>query len=361
MAALSAAIARTTPEAFAEAVFAEALQRFGAFLDGIQRYQGVTPAPRPAEPPVAMQAGVMRLLDYGAGTPGENGPPVLVVPSLVNRGYVLDLAEGRSLLRDLAGRGLRPLLVDWGMPGAAERDYSLTDYITGPLQAAFDFAAALDAGKPALLGYCMGGNLALALAQRNRGAVAALALLATPWDFQAGQAANLAMLTMMAPALEAVIAHQGVLPTDMLQAMFLGLNPAGPGAKFRTFAQMTPGSERERVFVALEDWLNDGVPLAGPVARECLFEWYLENTPREGRWSVAGAAVDPAAVDVPTLCVVPRADYIVPPESAKPLAALIPGAELSVVDAGHIGMVTGGGAAKSLYGPLGDWLETALT
>ena len=358
---MTAAIAETTPEAFTEAVFAESLRRFAAFLDGIQRYQGLTPAPRPAEPPVVMQSGVMRLLDYGAGTAGADGPPVLVVPSLVNRGYVLDLTEDRSLLRYLAGRGLRPLLVDWGAPGDAERDYTLSDYITGPLQAAFDFAAAHGDGKPALIGYCMGGNLALALAGRNPGGVAALALLATPWDFQAGQAANLAMLTVMAPALDAVIRHQGVLPTDMLQAMFLGLNPAGPGAKFRAFAQMSPGSERETVFVALEDWLNDGVPLAGPVARECLFEWYLGNTPMEGRWSVGGAVVDPTAIDVPTLAVVPRADYIVTPESAKPLAALIPDAELMVVDAGHIGMVTGGGAAKTLYRPLGDWLESVLT
>ena len=44
-------------------------------------------------------------------------PPVLVVPSLINRAYILDLAPGKSLLRFLAGQGLRPLLVDWGAAG----------------------------------------------------------------------------------------------------------------------------------------------------------------------------------------------------------------------------------------------------
>ena len=50
---------------------------------------------------------------------------MLVVPSLINRPYILDLAPGRSLLRWLAAQGLRPLLMDWGTPGAAEAGFDL--------------------------------------------------------------------------------------------------------------------------------------------------------------------------------------------------------------------------------------------
>ncbi len=356
--ALATRIPTAKPEAFAEAVRLEATRRFDAFLDGIRRYQAALPALRPPAPPAAWQSGSTRLLDYGAGS---DATPVLVIPSLVNRGYVLDLTEERSLMRHLAGHGFRPLLVDWGTPGSAERDFDLTQYVTGPLQGAFDFAREAGGGRAALIGYCMGGDLALALAGRNPGKVPALALLATPWDFQAGQEATLPLLAVMAPGLEAVIGHMGVLPTDLLQAMFMGLNPAGVGIKFRRFAQLEPDSEKAREFVALEDWLNDGVPLAGPVARECVFEWYLRNTPLNGQWRIAGEAVDPARIDAPTLVVVPRADDIVPPESAKPLADLIPGARLEVVDAGHIGMVTGSGAREKLYDPLAQWLTGQLS
>lgn len=357
--ALAATITTTNPEAFSQAVQDEARRRFGAFLDGIRRYQTAVPDTRPPAPPVVWRAGSTRLLDYGTGAdnaPDNLNPPVLVVPSLVNRGYVLDLTAERSLLRHMASRGLRPLLVDWDTPGTTERNFDLTAYVTGPLQGAFDFAAGLGNGKPALVGYCMGGDLALALALRNKGAIAALALLATPWDFQAGQEALLPLLGLMAPALDAMIGHLGVLPSDMLQAMFMGLNPTGPGIKFRRFAALTPGSDKAREFVALEDWLNDGVPLAGPVARQCLFEWYLENTPATGRWRVAGEVVDPAGIDVPSLVILPGADYIVPPESARPLAGLIPGARLQTVDAGHIGMVTGSRAESLVHRPLADWL-----
>ena len=42
-----------------------------------------------------------------------------------------------------------------------------------------------------------------------------------------------------------------------------------------------------RRFVVLEDWLNDGVPLAAPVAREVLSGWYGANTPAAGAWRLA--------------------------------------------------------------------------
>lgn len=357
--ALNEALANADPEAFARAVQEEALRRLDAFSAGVRLYQSAVRPPRPPEPPAIWQSGAARLLDYGADAdPGA--PVVLVVPSLVNRYYVLDLAEDRSLMRDLAARGFRPLMLDWGEPGADERRFTLTDYVTGPLQGAFEAARALGKAPPAVIGYCMGGDLALALAARNRGRVGALALLATPWDFQAGQEANLPWLAAAAPGLAAMIQSLGVMPIDLLQAMFAGLNPDGVGAKFRQFAALAGNSDKAREFIRLEDWLNDGVPLAGPVAEECLFQWYLEDTPAKGEWSIAGDAVDPTVIDAPTLVVVPDDDYIVPPESAKPLAKLIPGAKLKTVKAGHIGMAAGRRAPTLLYAPLAEWLAKAL-
>jgi polyhydroxyalkanoate synthase subunit PhaC len=63
--------------------------------------------------------GTTRLLDYGDGA----GPTVLVIPSLINRYYVLDLLPERSILRHLAGCDLRPLVIDWGAPGREERHF----------------------------------------------------------------------------------------------------------------------------------------------------------------------------------------------------------------------------------------------
>jgi len=109
--------------------------------------------------------------------------------------------------------------------------------------------------------------------------------------------------------------------------------------------------------VAIEDWLNDGVMLAGPVARECLFGWYMENRPAKGTWCVAGKAMRPHRYKGQTLIFLPLRDRIVPPASARALANAMPHAETVELDTGHIGMVTGGEAPRQVYARLGAWLE----
>ena len=303
------------------------------------------------DPPAVWTCGDMRLLDYGLG--GAGALPVLFVPSLVNRAYVLDLAPERSLVRWLAMQGTRPLLLDWGWPGDAERQLTLTDVIAGPLERAI---AAV--GAPVVLaGYCMGGLLTLAAALRRPDLVRGLALLAAPWDFHAAGANEAMRLAAMLPVFEPLLAATGTLPVDSLQALFAMPTPGAIAAKFRAFGQMDQDGTAAREFVALEDWLNDGVPLAAPVAREALAGWYGANTPGSGEWRVGGTRVDPAQLDVPAFVAVPARDRIVPPESALPLARLIPGAVLHQPAAGHIGMVAGPRARDALWQPLLDWLR----
>jgi polyhydroxyalkanoate synthase len=280
------------------------------------------------------------------------------VPSLINRAYVLDLADGCSMLRWLADRGVRPLLLDWGWPGDAERRFTLTDYVAGRLERAMTAAARIAGAPPVLAGYCMGGTLAVAAAQRRPDLIGGLALLAAPWDFHAPDPERAIQAAQTLPLLEPALAFNQTLPVDLLQSLFAMLDPWGVADKYRGFARLSPDSERARMFVALEDWLNDGIPLAAEVARACLGEWYGENAPARGNWRIAGLAVDPTAIARPTFIAVPGRDRIVPPESALPLARLIHGAVLHQPAAGHIGMAAGARAQTSLWRPLLDWLQT---
>ncbi len=351
------------PEAFRAAVLRRLWRADRALLAGLAAYRR-HPCRRTLEdPPAIWSEGGSRLLDYGrsaaparprGGAPG--GMPVLFVPSLINRAYVLDLAPGRSLLRFLAAAdGLRPLLLDWGAPGEAERGFTLTDYVAGRLERAL---AALDGAEPVVLvGYCMGGLLALAAALRRPDRVRALGLLATPWDFHAAEAERARAAAALLPGLEPVLEALGALPVDLIQALFAGLDPWAIAAKFRAFARLDPGSERAALFVALEDWLNDGVPLAAPVARACLGGWYGRNEPARLAWRVAGAVVDPAAWHGPAFVAVPHRDRIVPPASARALALRLRRATLHEAAAGHIGMAAGGTAETALWRPLLAWLR----
>ena len=350
-AAIAAALARRAPAAgspdpFPLFVLREALRQDRALIGGIAAYRRHPWRRDLADPPCRWREGGSRLLDYGGA-----GPTMLFVPSLINRSYVLDLAPGRSMLRFLAGAGAHPLLLDWGWPGEVERGFSLTDYIAGRLERAL-----VAVGAPVILvGYCMGGLLAVAAAARRAELVRALALVATPWDFYAADRARAGALARLLPLLEPALAFGGALPIDVLQMLFALLDPFGVGAKYRAFGRLRQDGERARLFVALEDWLNDGIPLAAPVARECLSGWYGANTPARLAWRVAGLAVDPAGLAMPSFVAVPARDRIVPPESARPLAKAIAGARLHEPAAGHIGMVAGSTAETALWRPLLQW------
>jgi polyhydroxyalkanoate synthase len=320
-----------------------------AFVRGIAAYRRHPYVRTLTDPPAIWEEGGSRLLDYGGA-----GPAVLFVPSLINRAYVLDLAEERSMLRFLAEGGVRPLLLDWGWPGEVERRFTLTDYIAARLERAMTAVP-----EPVVLaGYCMGGLLAAAAALRQPARVRALALLATPWDFHAPDPAPgrlaAAALTMAGPLLA-----RGTLPVDTLQSLFVAGSIDAVAARYRAFPSLDPASERARMFVALEDWLSDGVPLAAPVATECLGGWYGQNTPGTGQWQVDGQPVDPAALHIPTLIALPGQDTIVPPESAAALARLVPHATVLRPKAGHVGMVAGAHARVELWTPLLGWLRTA--
>ena len=364
---LREALASVPSDAFAKALAEEALSRLAALNGGIQAYRD-TPYRRPPDAaPVLLAEGSARVLDLGRHYGSSDGlppdsQPVLMVPSLVNRHYVLDLAPQQSLAQYLARRGLRPLLVDWGEPGEAELHYDLTAYIERI--ARWLRRLKRDTGKPVLLlGYCMGGNLALAAALRAPQAVSALALLATPWDFHAGGAHQAALVKSLAPILAPPPAQDDAPPqpmaVDMLQTFFWALDPLTALKKFAQFSRLEPDSEAARRFTAMEDWLNDGIPLAGPVARECLLQWYGENTPAQEKWLVGGKPVRPGAWRKPALVVLPERDKLVPKAGAEALWRTLPGAQRHDAPSGHIGMVVGPRAEAGLWQPLADWLLTA--
>jgi polyhydroxyalkanoate synthase len=319
-----------------------------AFLAGIRAWRAHPWHRDLPDPPVRWREASARLLDYG----GE-GPIVLFVLSLVNRWTVLDLMAGHSMVRWLAANGARPMLLDWGEPEPA---FTLTDHIAGRLVRAME-AARDPGGKLVLAGYCMGGTFATAAAALRPDLVRGLALLAAPWDFHAGEVDRLHKLTATCGMLEPLLRDAETVPIDLLQTLFALDNPAAVAEKFRQFSHLDPNSAAARLFVALEDWLNDGVPLSGATARECMRDWYRDNLPARGKWRVAGLAIDPASIQAPAFAAVPRRDRIVPPESARALVRALREVTVLEPNAGHVGMTAGRTAHKILWEPLRDWLR----
>ena len=195
--------------------------------------------------------------------------------------------------------------------------FTLTDYIAGRLERG---ASAAVGGPVVLAGYCMGGLLALAAALRRpdlvRGAGAAGDALGFPRRAAASASRG---WPRSLPLLEPLLAPPARCRSMRCRRCSPLLDPAGIADKYRGFARLDPASAARRSFVALEDWLNDGVPLAAPVARECLAGWYGANTPARGDWRDRRRCRSiPAALACPAFVAVPARDRIVPPDSAAP-------------------------------------------
>jgi polyhydroxyalkanoate synthase len=348
------------PGRFEASLHREIGRRLDRLAQGVLAYRRHPLRRPPDDPPVVWQEGSTRLLDFGAvdGTARKRGArAVLVVPSLINRWEVLDLTPEKSLLRAMAHAGLRPYLVDWGTPDADERQFDLDAYVAR-LDRALGFVAKRARRRPAVMGYCMGGTLTVALAALRPRRIAGLALLAAPWDFHADKTGH-AFLLSAGPLLARLAEQAGELPVDILQTLFWSLDPWLAVKKFGRFLGMDPASETAREFVLLEDWLNEGPPLAGPVARECLVGWYGENLPATGQWTVGGKRIVPSRIKLPALVMIPSGDRIVPPLSAAALAEPQRGLKNATrldLPLGHIGMVVSGRARELCWTPLLDWL-----
>src|SRR5687768_15333969 len=142
-------------------------------------------APKLAQTPhrVIAEWGRVRLLKYAVPVPPK-GSPVLMVPSIINRHYVLDLRPGESLVEYLVGHGIEVYMIDWGRPGPQDRYATLEDHILR-WQGAAVRAACKDAGVAAihLLGYCLGGTFAISYAAARPAKVAGLIALTAPVNF----------------------------------------------------------------------------------------------------------------------------------------------------------------------------------
>ncbi len=346
---------------FEQALQREIRRRMARLADGVLAYQRHDVHRTLADPPAVWREGNTRLLDYGATNRGarkRGTRAVLVVPSLINRWEVLDLTEEKSLLRAMAAQGLRPYLVDWGTPDDEERRFDTTAYVAR-LERALGFVAKRARRAPAVLGYCMGGTLTVALAARKPRRVAGLALMAAPWDFHADRTGH-AFLLSTGPLLAQLADRVGELPVDILQTLFWSLDPWLSVKKFGRFLGMDQQGEHAKEFVLLEDWLNGGAPLAGPTARECLVDWYGDNTPGRNKWVVGGRRIVPSKIKVPSLVMIPSGDRIVPPLSAAALADPKKGlkkAKRIDVPLGHIGMVVSGRARELCWTPLIEWIS----
>jgi polyhydroxyalkanoate synthase len=267
---------------------------------------------------VAKTEGRARLLRY-APEIARQQTPILLVPSLIGRCYLLDLLPGRSLVEFLVQSGFEVYLVDWGTPGPDDRATTFHAHIDTLLRR-FVREALRRSGVASLslAGYSLGGVMAVSYAARWPEEVANLVLLSTPIDFQQQGLFSLWAREESLPV-DLLIDTYGEMPAWMLRSSFLWLKPTlALRDLFSLWESLDDPSPREDL-LALHQWLEDGVSIPGETYREMIKRLYRENGLVTGRFQVGGRAVSLSSIVCPLLNVTAREDHICPPPASLAL------------------------------------------
>lgn len=300
-----------------------------------------------------------KLLRYRARPEGlAFGTPILLVPSLINRHYVLDLMPGKSFAEYLVEQGHDVFIIDWGTPGPEDRwvtfeDVTLTA-IGRALRVASRYGREDDAAH--LLGYCLGGTLAAIHAAVRPARVASLTLIAAPIRFQDGGLLS-RWTNTKGFDLDAIVDATGNVPWQLMQASFQLLRPTLNLAKAASLAHKAWDEPFLDGFFALETWGSDNVSFPGECYRTYIRELYQRDALARGELSLDGRRVDLAAWDGPTLAVTFEHDNIVPGPSAACVMDLVGARDKTRIHlpGGHVGAMVSSNAARGLWPKLSAW------
>jgi polyhydroxyalkanoate synthase len=177
---------------------------------------------------VIFQNALMQLIQYAPMTETVHKRPLLYVPPLVNKYYLLDLQPKSSLIRWLVEQGHTLFVISWVNPGPELAGKGLDDYLAeGPLAALEIIAKATGEREIDLFGFCMGGTLAAMAASknnelenRNSPSFSSLTTIGSMFDFaDMGQWATFREPKQL-EAMERHLEAKGVLAAHELQALF---------------------------------------------------------------------------------------------------------------------------------------------
>ncbi|MBK1734122.1 class III poly(R)-hydroxyalkanoic acid synthase subunit PhaC [Halorhodospira abdelmalekii] len=290
----------------------------------------------------------------------QERPPVLIVYSLVNRPFILDLTAERSWIRRLRAAGHPVYLLDWREPQGADRFISLDEHIDGGLAAAaVTIADRHDGQKPHLLGICQGGTFALCLAALRPNLLKRLVLLVTPVDFATPED----RLSQLAQGLdfERIGERLGNISAHWLNAFFVALKPYRLlSQRYLDFPELAEQPQALEDFMRLERWMYDSPRQPRAAFTQFARDFYQRNGLLNGTLELCGEPLTLDQVRAPTLNIYAAHDHLVPAAAAQALRDHIgtPHYREIAFAGGHLGVFISRRAHRELLPEVLAWLAT---
>jgi polyhydroxyalkanoate synthase len=285
--------------------------------------------------------------------------PTLIVYALVNRPYMVDLQEDKSLVRNLLAQGEDIYLIDWGYPDRADRWLTLDDYINGYIRRSVD-AVARHAGvkKINVLGICQGGAFSLCFSAIHPQKVKNLITMVTPVDFHTPDN----MLSNWTRNMDAdlFVDTIGNVPADLMNWCYLTLKPMRLlQQKYVGMVDILDDKVELENFLRMEKWIFDSPDQAGEAFRQFMRDFYQGNKLLKGGLRIGKHEVDLGNVTMPVLNIFAEQDHLVPPDSSRALKSAVGSRDYTQIafKGGHIGIYVSGRAQREVPPAIHDWLK----
>jgi polyhydroxyalkanoate synthase subunit PhaC len=302
---------------------------------------------------VILRTPVFELIQYRPVTPAIRQVPLLIVPPVINKFYVMDLAPSRSMVEYLVGQGLQVFMISWRNPDARYANWDLDTYGQAILDA-MDAAARITGSEQiALAGACSGGIIAAMVAahlahagQQDR--IAALTLMVTVLDQAHAGLASAVIDERTARVAEAASRARGYLDGRSLAEVFAWLRPNDLIWNYWVNNYLL--GKKPPAFDILF-WNADTTRMTAGLHRDFLQLGAANALVTPGAATMLGSPVDLAAVDKDSYIVAGITDHICPWQSCYRSTQLLGGRPRFLLStSGHIAaMVNPPGNDKARY------------
>jgi polyhydroxyalkanoate synthase subunit PhaC len=323
-------------------------------FDTIGRNLAMTPGK------VVYQNDIMQLIQYAPSTETVRQRPVLIVPSWINKFYILDLSEKNSFVRWLIGEGYTVFIISWVNPDKRHADKTFGDYMTmGPLAAIDQITALTGETSVNTAGYCIGGTLLATtlavMAARNDTRIASVTYLTTLVDFS--DPGDIAVFTSDAhlEELEHETAKNGYLDASVMAETFsmLRANDLVWSVAIKSYFLGQEPAPFDLLF-----WNADATRMPGGLHMSYLRDMYRDNRlVQAGGIVVDGVPVNLGEIRTPTYILSTREDHIAPWRSTYAATQIYSGDTTFVLaGSGHVGGVVNPVTSKKY----GYWTNPTL-
>ncbi len=284
--------------------------------------------------------------------------PLLIAYALVNRPYMVDLQDDRSLVKNLLALGEDIYLIDWGYPDFSDRCLTLDDYINGYIRRCVDVVAKRHkVDKINLLGICQGGAFSLCFTAIYPEKIRNLITMVTPVDFHTPD--NMLAGWVRSLDVDLFVDTLGNVPADLMNWCYLMLKPVRLNQqKYLGLVDILDDKAELENFLRMEKWIFDSPDQAGEAFRQFIKDFYQGNKLIEGGLKIGKKSVSLANVDVPVLNIFAEQDHLVPPAASRALRGRTGSDDYTELAfrGGHIGIYVSGRAQREVPTAIHEWL-----